>query len=40
LISLKKKWSDGTFAKLFEPADLIAKVIALVPAPGAGAYAP
>jgi hypothetical protein len=35
LISLKKKWSDGTFAKLFEPADLIAKVIALVPAPGA-----
>jgi hypothetical protein len=28
LISLKKMWSDGTFTKLFKPADLIAKVIA------------
>ena len=29
LICLKKMRSDGTFAKLFEPADLIARVIAL-----------
>jgi hypothetical protein len=35
LLTLKRRWSDGTFAKLFDPQDLIAKVIALLPAPGA-----
>ena len=30
---LKSIWSDGTFTKLFQPQDLIAKGIALLPAP-------
>ena len=34
LLTLKKRWNDGTFAKLFQPQDLISKVIALLPAPG------
>ncbi len=34
LLTLRKRWSDGTFAKLFQPQDLISKVIALLPAPG------
>ena len=35
LLTLKRPWSDGTWAKLFQPQDLISKVIALLPAPGA-----
>ncbi len=35
LLTLRKRWSDGTWAKLFQPQDLISKVIALLPAPGA-----
>ncbi|MBM4345834.1 MAG: transposase [Deltaproteobacteria bacterium] len=35
LLTLRKRWSDGTFAKVFQPQDLISKVIALLPAPGA-----
>ena len=34
LLTLKKRWHDGTFAKLFQPQDFISKVIALLPAPG------
>ena len=36
LLTLKKRWNDGTFAKLFQPQDLISKVIALLPAPRVG----
>ena len=31
---MKKPWSDGTVALLFEPLDLIARLCALVPPPG------
>jgi len=34
LLTLKRRWSDGTFAKLFQPQDFISKVLALLPAPG------
>jgi hypothetical protein len=32
--TMKKPWSDGTVALVFEPLDLIARLCALVPAPG------
>jgi hypothetical protein len=35
VLTLRRRWSDGTFAKVFQPQDLIAKVLALLPAPGA-----
>jgi len=35
LLTLRRRWSDGTFAKVFQPQDLISKIIALLPAPGA-----
>ena len=31
---LKRRWSDGTWAKLFEPIDFLAKISALIPQPG------
>jgi hypothetical protein len=34
LLTLRKRWSDGAWAKVFQPQDLISKVIALLPAPG------
>lgn len=34
LARLKRRWSDGTWAKVFEPLDFLAKVCALVPLPG------
>ena len=34
MIRLKSRWHDGTFAKVFEPKDLITKVVALMPAHG------
>ena len=33
LATLKRQWSDGTWAKVFEPLDFLAKVIALIPKP-------
>ncbi len=34
LAKLKRKWSDGTTAKIFEPLDFLAKISALIPLPG------
>ncbi len=34
LAKLKRRWSDGTWAKLFEPLDFLAKISALIPSPG------
>ena len=34
LAKLKRIWSDGTWAKVFEPLDFLAKVTALIPQPG------
>lgn len=31
---MKKPWSDGTHALIFEPLDLIARLCAMVPPPG------
>ena len=34
LAKLKRQWSDGTWAKIFEPLDFLAKISALIPRPG------
>ncbi len=31
---LKRRWSDGTWAKVFEPLDFLSKVTAIIPLPG------
>ena len=33
LMKLKSRWGDGTTAKLFQPRDLLSKLVALVPRP-------
>ena len=33
LARLKRRWSDGTWAKVFEPLDFLSKVTALIPLP-------
>ena len=37
LLKLKKRWSDGTSALIFEPIELLARLAALVPRPGSNA---
>lgn len=34
VIHLESRWQGGSVAKIFEPADLVAKLVALMPAPG------
>ena len=37
LLKLKKRWSDGTTALLFEPVELLARLAAMLPKPGSNA---
>ena len=37
LLNLKKRWSDGTVALLFEPVELLARLAAMLPKPGSNA---